>query len=407
MCEYIFADRTRNVVERPTWVGAFILATFSILAQYNLPLMSYGLILAVLYGVSIVVIRKRIILNKGILLFTIWCIVSQLIIYINTGTFDINRNTYFFMFVAMSIIATLGLIEENSFFKTYYLCGMICSILVIYQFIMANVYEIPQSAIKILPVAAEDAHFWIQNSSRVSGVFTEPQAYCSYIIPLLILLLFRRKFISAIFVSIAIFASTSSQGIILSVGVWLYYLIIHEKNMLKRFLRFNLGMLCGIPAITVVGIIPTFAPILHKIMSIDIFGYDIRLTKGFQIYFAMPIWDQITGIGFGNLRDYLLNANFDFFWIHLTRIELLGYITTMSNVLVSFGLPAFLLYLNIFIKNRVTIIPDAKLMLLIIFISSFTQTLLFNAWYIFYWCVYEIMDKVDNDRYYIFKFRSN
>lgn len=406
MCEHIFADRKRNVIDRPAWVGAFILATFCILAQYSLPLMSYGLILAVLYGISIVIIKKRIILNKGILLFTSWCIISQLIIYISTGTFDINRNTYFFMFVAMFIIATLGLIEKNSFFKTYYFYGMICSILVIYQFILANVLGIPQSAIKILPVATEDAHFWIQNSSRVSGVFTEPQAYCSYIIPLLIILLFKRKFISAVFVSIAIFASTSSQGIILAVGSWLYYLIIYEKNILKKLLRFNIAILCGIPAIAIIGIMPIFAPILSKIMSIDIFGYDIRLTKGFQIYFAMPIWDQITGIGFGNLRDYLLNGNFDFFWIPLTRVELLGYITTMSNVLVSFGLPAFLLYLNIFIRNRATMMPDAKLMLFIIFISSFTQTLLFNAWYIFYWCVYEIMDKVDNDRYYILGFRS-
>lgn len=406
MLNTTFSEKKRNDIKRSTWIGAFILSTFSVLAQYSLPLMSYGLLLAVLYGAVVVIIQKRMILNKSIVLFTLWCIVSQFVIYASTGTFNLNRNTYFFMFIAMSIIATLGLVEKKSFFCAYYLCGMLFSMIVFFQFIMANIYGIPQSSIRILSVAAEDMHFWIQNSSRVSGVFTEPQGYCSYIMPLLILLLFKRKFISAIFITIAIFTSTSSQGIILSICVWSYYLIIYEKDIFKRFFRLNLWVLFGIPAVIALGTIPVFAPIIDKITSINLFSYDIRLTKGFQIYFTMPVMDKISGIGFGNLRDYLLNNDFNFFWLALTRDELIAYITTMSSVLVSFGIIAFLLYLNIFLQNRKSVMPDAKLILLVIFISSFTQTILFNAWYIFYWCVFEVMDNIDSNRYYIVRIRS-
>lgn len=144
---------------------------------------------------------------------------------------------------------------------------------------------------------------------------------------------------------------------------------------------------------------PIFQPIVDKILAIEILGYDIRLTKGFMIYYEMPIMDKITGIGFGNLSNYLLNGHFDFIWIILTRDELLGYITTMSSVLVNFGIIPFFLYVNIFRENWKSGTPEAKLVLIVIFISSFTQTILFNAWFVFYWIVYEVYDNIDSNRY--------
>lgn len=392
---------------RPTWIGAVLLAVFSVLAQYSLPVMSYGLVFASLYSVICVLIKGRLSFNISILTFTVWCIISQLFIYILSGTFAKNQNTYFFMFVATFLLACMCEIEKESFFKVYYVFGVFFSVLVIYQFVMGNVFGVPQNAIRILPVAEEDMHFWIQNSTRASGVFTEPQAYCSYILPLLIMLLFKRRIKSAIFVSIAIFASTSSQGIIIALIIWGYYLIVYEENGKKKFFRFLGGMLVLILALLVLRNIPTFAPIIDKIFSISINGYDIRLTKGFQIYWAMPLRDKITGIGFGNLHDYLLSGKFNFFWIRLTRDELLAYITTMSNVLVSFGIVAFFLYINIFRKNWKPGTPEAKLMLIVILVSSFTQTALFNAWYVFYWVVFEVLDSYEPSRYFYILLRSN
>lgn len=395
-----------NKRSKPTWIGAVVLSMFSLLAQYSLPIMSYGLVIIIFYGVGCTLFKKVLVFNKGILLFTVWCIGTQLLIYVHTGTLAKNQNTYLFMFVAMFLLSTLGPIEKESFFSVYYILGLFFSVLVIYQFIMGNLFGVPQSAIRILPVAAEDMHFWIQNSTRVSGVFTEPQAYSSYILPLLILLLFRKKTLSALFISLAIFASTSSQGIIIALIIWGYYLIIYEKNNYKKVFYFLMGIVALVCLLLFLRKIPAAKPIIDKIFSINIFAYDIRLTKGFQIYFAMPLEDKMTGIGFGNLRNYLLSGNFHFFWMPLTRPDLLDYITTISNTLVSFGIVAFALYINIFVKNWKLKNPDAKLMLIVILISSFTQTILFNAWYIFYWIVFEVMDSRDNKRYLYIKLRS-
>lgn len=390
---------------RKTWIGAILLSSFCVLAQYSLPIMSYGLVIATIYGLGSLFFRGVAKLNKSMLLFVLWCLISQFFIYMFSGTFDQNLNTYFFMFVALFLLGTVGFVDQDCFFKVYRVFGAICSILVIYQFVLGNILGIPQSAIRILPVASEDLHFWIQNSNRTSGVFTEPQAFSSYILPLLIMLLFKKKYIEAIFISIAIFASSSSQGIILSLMIWGYYLVIYEKKVANKVFYAVGGAILMVLALVILKNVPMFQYIIEKIMSINILSYDIRLTKGFQIFFAMPLWDKITGIGFGNLNDYLQNGNFHFFWMALTRKELFAYITTMSNVLVSFGVAAFILYLRIFIQNRKTCSPQAKLLLLVIFVSSFTQTILFNAWFVFYWVVFEVMDGYDPTRYMYFRLR--
>ena len=193
----MYCIKSHNTIEdnfkRTTWIGATLLAVFSILAQYKLPIMSYGLILLTIYGMGVLIQKGRIVFNKGILYFTLGCVVSQFVLYLYSGTFEKNMNTFFFMFVALFLLSSLYDIEKRCFIQVYYVIGIICSILVIYQFVMGNVFGVPQSAISILPISDEDMHFWIRDSIRASGVFTEPQAYCSYIIPLLISLLFHLK----------------------------------------------------------------------------------------------------------------------------------------------------------------------------------------------------------------------
>lgn len=387
-------------------VGGIILATFSVLAQYDLPLMSYGLVLIFCYCIYLFLFKgKAAYINKSMMSFICYAIIQQLIIYLMSGTFMKNRNTYLFMFFSLFILIFSLHIDQRNFFKAYYVVGLVCSIIVIYQFIMANIFGVMQNAIQILPVAEENQHYWIENSNRVSGLFTEPQGYCSYILPLLAYLIFSYKFKSALLISIAIFASTSSQGIILMVIVWGYYFVIYGKNTVNKYRKSIIACFFALVAFCILIRIEQFSFIFEKIKSINIFAYDIRLTKGFQIYFAMPWVDKIKGIGFGNLTEYLKNGNFDFFWMPLTRTVLFGYITTMSQVLVSFGFFGFLLYLNVFRKNKASKSELGRVILLLIFISSFTQTILFNAWYLFYWIVFEVCDNRDFSRYSIVRFR--
>ncbi len=383
--------------EKRTLIGGIVLALFYLLAQYLLPIMSYGFILIILYGVGVLFKNRVFCINKSILIFIIAAIVQQSIMYLYSGTLAKNRNTYLFMIVCVFLLGTLSQINKQDFFKVYYIVGLISSIAVLIQFIMANFFGKLQSAIQILPVSENDMHYWIQESNRVSGFFTEPQAYSGYMIPLLIYLLSKYEVKKALFFSVSILASTSSQGIILMVICWIYYFFGYEKNS-RRKLMLIVG---GIILVVAFSFTDVFQYTIEKIMSINIFGYDIRLTKGFGIYFEMPIHDKIFGIGKGNLREYLLNGNFDFFWMSLTREILFDYVTTMSDILISYGIFVFAFYITIFACNMKNSSRDGKVFLLIIFIASFAQTLLFNAWFVFYWSVFQIMDN-QNDKRYIF-----
>lgn len=367
--------------------------------------MSYGFVVIILYCMGVFIFRRGYVyINKSMSCFIAFCLIEQLIMYCYTGTFSLNRNTYFFMLVCFFILMLACRIDMKSFIKVYYWISIVCCLLVIYQFFMGNIIGIPQSTIQILPVSPQNQHYWLKNSVRVSGFFTEPQGFCSYILPLLVYLVFQRKFLKALFISMAIFLSTSSQGIILAAVVWMYYLIVHEKRIVEKVLRIFLIGGTGVVGLLILSRLSTFRYIIEKIMSINIFAYDIRLTKGFYIYAAMPVLDKLTGIGFGNLRGYLNSGIFHFFWMELTRKELFDYITTMSNVLVSFGIGGFFFYIRIFIKNKSTKNELAKVVLLLIFISSFTQTILFNSWFVYYWVVYEVFDDLSSNNYYRIKF---
>ena len=391
--------------KRKTLIGGLILAIFPILAQYEFTIMNYGMVLIILYSIVLIILNGgEVYINKGLILFIIYTLVQQLIIYSYTGTFKKNLNTYLFMFVCIFVLAICGQIDMDSYIKIYYWIGTICCILVLYQFFLANIMGRPQSAMQILPVSLENQHYWLSNSNRVSGVFTEPQAFSAYILPLLVVSVFKKQFKMAGFITVSIFASTSSQGIILAGVVWLFYMFIYKRNTADKIIKCIVAGASVILLFIVFSRIEMFSFIIDKILSVNIFKYDIRLTKGFQIYFSMPFMDQMTGIGFGNLKDYLQMGNFHFAWMALTQEKLLDYITTMANVLVSFGIGGIIFYINAFWKNRSTRCEEAKVVLLLIFISSFTQTILFNAWFVYYWLVFEVFDNSMSQNYLRLRF---
>lgn len=371
--------------------GAIILSLFCLLAQYKLPIMSYGLVLMGVFSCVMIIKKRQIIFNKYLLFFTLYCTAVQLFVYIKTNTLFINLNTYLFMLISLPIISGAYYVDRNSLLRIYRIAGLIFGITVTIQFILANFLSLPQSAIQILPVALDDQHFWISSSKRVSGFFAEPQAYCSFIIPLIILLLNNNIIKESIFFTLTIFMTTSSQGIILSMFIWSYFLIYKKDVRNLGIMRFAILMFAFVIGALIMEL-PIGKFIFDKISTIDFFGYDIRLTKGFEIYGQLPMFNKLFGLGFGNLGDYLIKYGTVFDWFYLTREELITYITSMSNILVSFGFFAMIFYVKIFYKSiHKNKSFESKLLLIILFISSFTQTILFNAWFIFYWCLVSVL----------------
>ena len=385
------------------YIGAFILAVFSILSQYSLKIISIGMVLLLIYSLYIIFQKGKIIFNRGMLYFVLFSLLHQLLVYFVTDTFFKNINTYFFMIVSIIMIAGGTMIEKEKFIKMYSMVSVVVSLFIIYQFIQINFFGVSVSPIRLFSIAKENLHYWNIDTNRPVSFFSEPQAYCSYIIPLLIYKISKKNMKFSVFLTLTILMSGSSQGILVSAFVWSYYIVIQEKRVNSK-----LGyILMAIIFICILFGTDIFEFALGKIESINIFGYDVRLTKGFMIYTAMPFIDKIVGIGYGNLDTYLRSGLFYFKWMMLTRPEIFSYITTMANVLVSYGVGGFLFYINIFKKNW-DCKEAAKILLLVILIISFSQTILFNAWYVFYWIVFSLYD-IDSGgkvHYIVFNFKK-
>lgn len=384
-------------------IGAILLSIFYVFSQYSLPIMSYGMVGLFAFCVIYFLFHGELVINKSLLFFCMICAVQQAVVYAVTGTFKENVNTYLFIYISAFLLSITSQIQEDSFYKCYKIVAVIFSAFVIYQALVTYVFGQPVSAIRILPVSADDLHFWSREADRPSGLFTEPQAFASFLHPLLITSLFKKEKKFAIFLTIAIFASASSQGIIVAALIWAYYLLIIESQATKKFLSIAIFLM-----LTFIGIESgLFNVAIEKLSGIHLGSYDIRLTKGFMIYGAMPLKDKIMGIGEGNLRTYLLSGGFDFFWMGLTRDELFAYVTSMANVCISYGIVGFYGYIRIFVKEYLHTKNSTKLMIIVLLVVSFAQTLIFNMWFIFYWSIYQVMDQEKTgDRYFILRIRK-
>lgn len=381
-------------------VGGLLLALFSVLAQYSLPVFSIGVASLLLYTIWYFAKGENIYINLPMFVFVLFSLLSQIFIYIFSNTLLLNRNTYLYMLICLFILSAIAGFDAAIFEKIYTFVGTICGIIIILQFIQIHVLGQNVNPIMLFHVSEEELHYWNFNATRCMGFFSEPQAYCSYILPAIVIGLFRHKYLRTLFFTLTILLSGSSEGILLSGIIWLYYWCQEEKRPIIK----GMIMLIGGFGVLLVMNSAFFQSSLEKIMSINLFGYDIRLTKGWQIYSQMPILDKLTGIGNGNLTEYLLNHDLDLFWLNLTRPELVGYVTTMSGVFISFGIFGGFLYVFTLIVNIWRQKGIAKLLCIIVFIASFAQTLLFNAWFIYMWGLIFMYDNHDDHlRFYMLK----
>ena len=108
----------------PALIGGVALASFSILAQYDLPIFSYGVVFLLLYCMYLFLFKgKRPYLNRSMTVFIAFALVQQLLVYMATGTFLKNMNTYLFMFVSLFLLAFACHIDKRPFFQSVFCFG--------------------------------------------------------------------------------------------------------------------------------------------------------------------------------------------------------------------------------------------------------------------------------------------
>ena len=333
---------------------------------------------------------KTFLINKSLLLFFFYVIISQLLIGVVKNEFLIIKNLIIVIFSTFTVIIVYNIVSEENFFKAYKTFGIISLVGLFYHVIIVYILKQPVSPIIILPNAFMPETNWAYDLYRPMSIFQEPAAYAGFMLPLLAYSIYKKRIMFSIIVTISILFSTSSIGIIVAFGIWVYSIFFVVKSKSLKF-----------------GLVLLYLMILIFFLSNDMFSYpierikninlenDTRLTNGFFILRNMNSEDLIFGIGMGSISTY----------INMHGLLFNDYNSSFAGVIINWGVIGIILYLTMLFKFLIKQNRNVQLFVLMIIILSFVQTIVFNLAFQYYFLSYFVCANKGKRSYIGIKFR--
>ncbi len=357
-----------------------------VLMQYSLYGIGMGYYVLLLMVCVLFVLYRKVFVEMWLLIYMMYCFLFQFIYHHYFHGDEISGLSIVLCIVIIVFISPF--IHINKLYETYKVIGGIAIIGLFYQAIMVYLFNQNVNMIKIINIDV----LWANNysSNRPVSFFTEPQAYATFILPFLFLSLKFRDFILSIIITLSVFMSTSSQGIIISVILWLLYIYYEKKSIYKIVVS-----LLGIVFLGLFLVLDVFSFARVKIFGIDIYN-DVRLSRGFYIFSSLSGFEKWFGVGLGmeNVKDYVVGSGY-FDWAQGN--DMAGYTSGISGLLVQYGiiggLIMALMFVSLFYKSN----KDNRMILMMILISSFSQNLVFNSWFVYYFVIYMSFSVEENE----------
>jgi len=379
---------------------------FMILAQYPIfSTFTVGILIIMAYTIVYYsTVSKKIYVHKYLLYLTLYITLMEIFDMLRGGFVrDGQINSIIMMYIWLFIISvSSSIIDMKKMYKVFSVIGIVSIGVIIYQSIFIYGFHQPMKPIPILPIPSSHSFVW-ESAMRPSGFFTEPAAYVSYILPLLFLTIYYKKYLFSGLIIFSILLSGSSSGIIF-LAIYAFYSTFFLIKKLYKKIILIIGFILATYLFFTVGI---FDSAIKKIATTD-FEHQIRVTKGFLVYYDMSLSEKLFGI-VGSLGHYILSHIENFPWANIyiinDKVRLLDYITSFSGEMVKSGIFAALLYIMIFYKMFKYDNKEFKGMLLLIIISTFISSFAYNAWFAYSYIIYFVMinPKV-NKNFIILKF---
>lgn len=365
----------RRFVYRYSFLLSVLFPYYYILAQYELPLFTVGVWLLIVLTLVECIRLKYIMLNKYMLIFFIYTFMIQLIFHSKDSTLNIIGSMFFSLFFISGLSYKM---DFDVLYKSYKYIGIVVSLIIVFQYIQIFIFgRSIRPSISLFPTLTTGVMEWERYLDRPCSLFSEPQAYASYILPLVVMALSKKEIKFSIFLTLSVILSTSSQGIIIVIILWTMYGNKYIKGLFSKilvyiFIALNCFMFF---------MLPYFEFTRDKILSTD-FSNNVRISRGFKTYFALPLYEKLFGVGYLNQQGYLTNARIYLEWFNLSIIK--EFITTASGVFVYFGFLSGVLLILLLIRYYRNGDNKAKMFCIVIVISMFSQAILYNAWFNFY-----------------------
>ncbi len=370
-----------------------------VLLQYKAAMSTYGLILLTLVALMLSIGAKFFSADMDFVKMLAVFAVQQLVAYILfKSNFTAIINILLTMFLTGVIVSVFseGYIERESLYRYLKAFSIIVTAVIYLQAVMIVVFQRTVSPIMLLPQSAADAANWSRNAYRPSGFFSEPQTYCSMILPICVLAAYKKDFKLLVYLSLGILLAGSSLGIIMVALLWATILFTSSTNKNTKI---------GIVALILLGIVifltvPALKVPREKLYSVfsgffayssgqmvDQYSYSsyLRLVKGWITYFEEPFLPQIVGVGFNNFANFMRNSGLTFSWnqIWSSSASSVAYFSSASGIFLEGGIFSAAAYIIYMVKNWKRSNSLGKTLLLMIILQSFATQMFFNSLFIF------------------------
>lgn len=359
------------------FISAITICLYPILAAYKfVASFSIGLTLMIIVGFLCVIYSRKIFFNVPFLILlgihSILSIVAYFYINDKTGTESIIWSIIMTFISSIALMQIVPFYQEQIMLRVLIPISLIVSIFLVYQLFVIMTGEVPYNG--RLFTELSNGYTWSASVTymRPNSFLSEPSYYAIYMFPILAMLLKNKHYFLSIFLFITLILSTSSLGI---VGGFLILLIYSLVN--KSILKFG-SILLGIVLLLIVVIdlfnlhwLLNFN--LNKIMNLQD-NSGIRLTGYIDYFSLLPLFNQIIGVGFGQLANYFNSFN------------LANYSNAFVLILINFGIIGLISYVLYFLFSIVNEKKEGYIFIFILFVISCVDAFIYSAnfFYILY-----------------------
>lgn len=299
----------------------------------------------------------------------------------------------FLISVPLHILLTGNRKIYNNFLKLYIWLSFLFSFFLIVQDVSLLFFSKPiEGLFSFLPKATEvessirDNNFY----TRISSVFTEPSHFALYVIPSVCILLWKMclmkyRLVALITISAAVLLSTSGNGIVLIIVIYLLY-IVHSNVRKFSVKSIAIGIAIVIAGIAILNT-EVMQLVTDNLFSANTGDHDkseYRIKRGFNLYSDLPVSAQFLGVGWGNAENYTktevpmlyskyyISARFDYF-------------NSIAGILIYSGIVGFSLFavffLSLFKKTKSF---EEKTIIFVILLTMVSSSIFMAEQWLFY-----------------------
>lgn len=328
----------------------FVLAMYPIVGGYQYGHIPFSLLMLIILDVIVLIktqgkpkMRQP---NKAVKYLILYVMVHETVLFFTLPSVpSYFINSYIGQIIIFASILIIGPnLNFNKFLSSISIVAIICMLGLLYQLpiTLSGGVTTPLS-LPFMPALDAEARAY-EELTRPSSFFWEPQSYCSYMFVLLFFALKEKKMVWAAIITISMFLTGSTTGIVISVFMFAYTAFFTGGQKVSN------RIIILIVAVGLVYVLLNSSFFDAGVSKMESTSYErnSRLYNGISLVLRMPVSDLIVGGNAATVADYYFSgAAGSGFLIEKNDTV---YVSTFWTIIVKFGIIGLFIYLWTYIK---------------------------------------------------------